>query len=148
MKIFIHSNEKLIGAAILVIRVTLGVLMFAHGAQKVFGVFGGKGLDATVDGMSKGLGMPSWLAYLSCFTELVGGIGIILGVLTRFFSIAVLINMLVAVFAVHFKNGLLGPGGFEFPGSLAMLALTIALAGPGMLSLDHVLFHPKAKNKS
>ena len=140
MKIFIHSNEKLISAAILVIRVTLGVIMFAHGSQKVLGVVGGKGLDVTVPMMAKSLGGPDWLPYLSCFTEFLGGIAILFGVFTRFFSIAVLINMLVAVFAVHIKNGFFAPMGFEFPGSLAMMALAITLAGPGMFSFDQLLF--------
>ncbi len=147
MKVFIHTNEKLIGAAVLVVRVSLGAIMFAHGAQKTLGIFGGNGLDATVAGMSAGLGIPTWLVYLSVFTEFLGGIGLLLGLFTRFFGIAVLINMLVAVFAVHFKNGFLGATGFEFSGSLALMSLAIAIAGPGMFSLDHVLFHPEFRKK-
>jgi putative oxidoreductase len=146
MKIFIQSNEKLINAAILVVRLTLGIIMFAHGSQKVLGVFGGKGLDATVAMMSKGLGGPEWLPYLSAFTEFLGGIAMILGIFTRFFGIGILINMTVAVITVHLKNGFFAPMGFEFPGSLAMSALAITLAGPGRFSVDQLLFGGRRKD--
>jgi putative oxidoreductase len=145
-KIFIQSNEKLIDTAILIVRLTLGIIMFAHGSQKVFGVWGGKGLDVTVAMMSKGLGGPAWLPYLSAFTEFLGGAAMILGVFTRFFGIAILINMTVAVVAVHLKNGFFAPMGFEFPGSLAMSALAITLAGPGRFSVDHLLLGGRVKN--
>jgi putative oxidoreductase len=143
MKVFIRTNKELVGIAMLVIRLGLGILIFAHGAQKVLGAFGGPGLDATVDGMTKMLGIPPFLAYLSAFTELLGGIAMIFGILTRFFGIALTINMAVAVIGVHLKNGLLGPGGAEYPLSLGLMALAISIAGPGMLSLDHVLFKHK-----
>jgi putative oxidoreductase len=145
MKAFIHTNRELIGVAYLVLRLGLGVIMFAHGAQKVFGAFGGPGLDATVEGMSKGLGIPPWLAYLSAFTELLGGIAMVFGIMTRFFGIALTINMAVAVIGVHLKNGLLGPGGAEFALTLGIMALAIAIGGPGMLSLDHLLFKHKLR---
>ncbi len=145
MKIFIQSNEKLINSAILIMRLTLGIIMFAHGSQKVLGVWGGKGLDVTVAMMSKGLGGPDWLPYLSAFTEFLGGAAMILGVLTRFFGMAIIVNMLVAVFAVHLKNGFFAPTGFEFPGSLAMLAVAITLIGPGRFSVDYLLFKPRVK---
>ncbi len=148
MKVFIHSNQKLIGTAMLVIRVALGAIMFAHGAQKVLGIFGGKGLDATVAGMGTALGIPAWLVYLSAFTEFLGGIAMILGLLTRFFGIAITINMAVAVIGVHLKNGMLGQGGYEYALSLGIMALAVTFAGPGLFSLDHVLFHRKAAKNS
>ncbi len=111
----------------------------------MLGVFGGKGLDVTVAMMSKGLGGPEWLPYLSAFTEFLGGAAMILGIFTRFFGIAILINMTVAVIAVHLKNGFFAPMGFEFPGSLAMSAIAIMLAGPGMFSVDQLLFGGRGK---
>ena len=145
MKAFTHSNENLQSVAVLVLRIGLGAVMFAHGAQKVIGAFGGKGLEATVTGMSTGLGVPEFMAYLSCSTEFLGGLGLLLGILTRFFGTAVFINMMVAVLAVHAKNGFFAPTGYEFPLSLALMSLTITIAGPGLLSLDHLLF-PKYRH--
>jgi putative oxidoreductase len=148
MKIFIQTNEKLISMALLVLRISLGVIFFAHGSQKVLGLFGGKGLDATVTMMGKMLSIPSWLFYVSAFAEFLGGIGMVLGLFTRFFGMALLINMLVAVFEVHLPNGFFGPMGFEYPGSLALSAFAITLAGPGLLSLDYLLFSsPKIVSK-
>ncbi|HEY3874898.1 MAG TPA: DoxX family protein [Candidatus Kapabacteria bacterium] len=143
MKIFIASNEKAVSTALLVLRIGVGAIMFAHGAQKVFGIWGGKGLATTVQMMSQGLGGPAWLPYFSAFTEFLGGTFILFGLLTRFWSIAVLINMCVAIFAVHLKNGFFAPMGFEFPGLVAMCALALAIAGPGMFSLDWAIFHPR-----
>jgi putative oxidoreductase len=143
MKALIHSNKELIGTAYLILRIGLGVIMFAHGAQKVLGWFGGNGLDATVAGMGKGLGIPPFLVYLSAFTEFLGGMAMIFGILTRFFGIALTINMAVAVIGVHLKNGMLGQGGYEYPLSLGLMALAISIGGPGILSLDHLLFKHK-----
>ncbi|HZK76241.1 MAG TPA: DoxX family protein [Candidatus Kapabacteria bacterium] len=144
MKIFIHTNEKLISTALVVLRIALGVIFFAHGSQKVLGLFGGKGLDATATMMGKMLPIPAWLFYVSAFAEFLGGIGMVLGLFTRFFGFALLINMLVAVFEVHLPNGFFAPMGFEFPGSLALTALAITLAGPGLFSLDYLLFSSPA----
>jgi putative oxidoreductase len=148
MKIFIGTNEKLISMALLVLRIALGLIFFAHGSQKVLGLFGGKGLDETVAMMHKSLGGPLFLPYLSAFAEFLGGIGILLGLFTRFFGMALLINMCVAVFAVHLKNGFFAPTGFEYPASLGMLALAITLAGPGLFSLDYALFSSRIPRES
>ena len=147
MKIFIGTNEKLISTAMLMLRIALGVIFFAHGSQKVLGLFGGKGLDATVAMMGKMLSIPSRLFYFSAFAEFLGGIAMVLGLFTRFFSIALLINMLVAVFMVHLPRGFFAPTGFEFPGSLALTALAITLAGPGRFSLDALLFSSPARKR-
>ncbi len=146
MKIFTVTNEKLISTALLVLRIALAAIFFAHGAQKVLGVFGGKGLEATVSGMSGKFGPV--LPYFTAFVEFLGGIAMLLGILTRFFGIALLINMLVAVFAVHLQNGFFAPTGFEFPFSLAMTSLAITLAGPGLYSLDYILFNPRQRSQT
>lgn len=148
MKALIHSNEKLINTGLLVLRIGIGAIMFAHGAQKVLGIWGGKGLETSVAMMSKGLGGPEWLPYLSAFTEFLGGAFILLGLFTRFWSAAVLINMCVAVFMVHLKNGFFAPTGFEYPGLLAMCALSLLIMGPGMFSFDWALFHRNAFSES
>jgi putative oxidoreductase len=105
--------------ALLVLRVVLGAIMIAHGYHKVFGGFHNH------QQFVGSLGIPGWMAYLSTGTEFFGGIGIVLGVFTRFFSMAFLIEMAVAIWKVHFKSGLTGQGGYEFP--LALVAIAFAL---------------------
>ena len=105
--------------ALLVLRLVLGAIMIAHGYHKVLG-----GFHHHMD-MVGSLGLPRWLAYLSAGTEFFGGIAIALGLFTRFFSLAIVIEMGVAIWKVHFKNGLMGTGGFEFP--LAVAAIAFAL---------------------
>lgn len=116
--------------ALLVMRLVLGGIMIAHGYQKVFGGF------HTHQQMVGSLGMPMWMAYLSTGTEFFGGIAIVLGVLTRFFSLAFVIEMAVAIAKVHFKNGLKGPGGYEFPLALATLAFALIFFGGGPFAFD------------
>jgi putative oxidoreductase len=105
--------------ALLVLRLVLGAILIAHGYHKVFG-----GFHHHME-MVSSLGLPSWLAYLSTGTEFFGGIGIVLGLFTRCFSLAVVIEMAVVIWKVHFKNGLMGPGGYEFPLSLAAIAFAL-----------------------
>lgn len=111
--------------ALLVMRIVLGAIMIGHGYHKVWG-----GFHHHMD-MVGSLGLPRWLAYLSAGTEFVGGIGIVLGLLTRFFAFAFVIEMGVAIWKVHFKNGLMGAGGYEFPLALATLALALVCFGGG-----------------
>jgi len=105
--------------ALLVMRLVLGAIMIAHGYHKVFG-----GFHHHMD-MVGSLGLPRSLAYLSTGTEFFGGIAIVLGLFTRFCSLAFVIEMGVAIWKVHFKNGLMGNGGYEFPLALAATALAL-----------------------
>lgn len=105
--------------ALLVMRFVLGAIMIAHGYHKVWG-----GFHHHMDFVGT-LGLPRWLAYLSAGTEFFGGIAIVLGLLTRFFALAFVIEMAVAIWKVHFKNGLTGNGGYEFPLALATIALAL-----------------------
>src|ERR1017187_10611400 len=100
----------------LVMRLVLGAIMIAHGYHKVWG-----GFHHHMD-MVGSLGLPRWMAYLSTGTEFFGGIAIVLGLLTRFVSLAIVIEMGVAIWKVHFKNGLMGQGGYEFPMAIATIA--------------------------
>jgi putative oxidoreductase len=106
--------------ALLVMRLALGAIMIAHGYGKVLG----GGFHHHMEYVGS-LGLPARLAYLSAGTEFFGGIGIVLGVFTRFVSLAFLIEMGVAVWKVHFKNGLTGNGGYEFPLALAAIAFAL-----------------------
>jgi putative oxidoreductase len=117
--------NRLQPCVLLVMRIVLGAILIAHGYHKVFG-----GFHHHMD-MVSSLGIPRWMAYLSAGTEFFGGIAIILGVLTRFFALAVVIEMAVAIWKVHFKNGLMGNGGYEFPLAVATIALALVCFGEG-----------------
>lgn len=111
--------------ALLVLRLALGAIMIAHGYHKVFG-----GFHHHMEFVGS-LGLPAWLAYLSAGTEFFGGIAIVLGLFPRFFSLAFAIEMSVAIWKVHFKNGLTGNGGFEFPLALSAIAFALLCFGGG-----------------
>lgn len=117
---------------LLVLRLVLGVVMVAHGYPKVFG-----GLPKHV-GLVASLGLPGWLGYFSAGAEFLGGILVMAGLLTRVASLFILIDMAVAVWKVHWSHGLKGPGGYEFPLSLAAIALALIFYSAGPLSLDWV----------
>jgi putative oxidoreductase len=116
--------------ALAVLRIVLGIVLLTHGKAKVFG-----GMAAHQQ-MVASLGMPDWMGYLSAGTEFIGGILLITGLLTRFASIAVVIEMLVAIFRVHLKHGLTGPGGYEYPLLICTVAFGLIFFGAGPISLD------------
>lgn len=128
--------DRLQPLALLVMRLALGCVMVAHGSHKVFG-----GLHHHAQFVAS-LGLPSWLGYVSAFTEFLGGILILAGFFTRAAAFAICINLCVAVAKVHWHNGLMGAPdrpGYEFPLSLAALAFTLIFFGAGPIALDHVL---------
>ncbi len=128
-------NSRNTDTALLLIRLVVGVVFFAHGAQKVLGVFGGYGLQGTVAAMTKA-GMPVIVPYLVSFGELLGGLGLIFGVLTRIAAAGMFIEMLGAVLLVHWKNGFFADKmGFEYPLTLCIVCLGILLAGPGKFAV-------------
>jgi putative oxidoreductase len=88
----------------LVIRVVLGVIFFAHGAQKVLGWFGGYGLKGTTRYLGS-LGILLPVAYLVCFFEFFGGLGLIVGLLTRLAALAIVVVMVGAIVKVHWQHG-------------------------------------------
>lgn len=131
---------------ITVVRVTLGVIFFAHGAQKVFGWFGGYGLKGTT-GYFVSIGLPLPVAYAACFLELLGGVGLVLGLFTRLAALAIIAMMTGAIAKVHWPHGFfinweLAPGrGHGFEANLAYIAMALAcvIAGGGAVSLDLLL---------
>ena len=120
-----NSLNRLQPYALLVMRFVLGAIMIAHGYKKVFGGFHGH------QQFVGSLGIPQWMAYLSTATEFFGGIAIVLGLFTRFVALAFLIEMAVAIVRVHWKNGLTGQGGYEFPLSLVAIAFVLMCYGAG-----------------
>jgi len=132
--------------SLLVVRLGLGVIFFAHGSQKVLGWFGGHGLGGTVK-MFRGMGVPPVAAVLVSFIEFLGGLGMIVGLLARPAAVGIIVVMLVAIAKVHGKHGFFlnlgvpgkGPG-FEFNFALIAMALAILIGGAGILSLDRAIW--------
>ncbi len=124
--------DRLQPLALLVLRLVLGVIMIGHGYSKVFG-----GLSHHAQFISS-LGLPGWLAYISAVTEFFGGILVIAGLLTRCVSLAILIDLGVAIAKVHWKHGLLGEGGYQFPLALAAIAFALVFFGGGPMAFDSI----------
>jgi putative oxidoreductase len=125
--------DRLQPLALLVMRLTLGVVMLAHGYQNTF-----RHLHDHVH-LVVNLGIPAWLGYVSSFTEFFGGLLILAGFFTRPAACAICIDLMVAIWKVHWHNGLTGDHGYEFPLALATLAFALILFGAGPISMDHVL---------
>tara|TARA_R100001143_G_C3359061_1_gene134421 strand:+ start:210 stop:671 length:462 start_codon:yes stop_codon:yes gene_type:complete len=129
----------------LVLRVVAGVIFFAHGAQKLFGWFGGYGLTGTGQFMdSLGLSPGYVMALLAGSAEFFGGLALIIGLVVRPASVILAVTMVVAILSVHIGNGLfMSNNGYEF--ALALLAMTVSLSfsGAGKLGLDGVLCRAK-----
>lgn len=125
----------------LALRIPVGIIFAAHGAQKLFGWFGGYGLEGTGQWMASiGLNPGYPMALLAGSAELLGGLALILGLLVRPAATVLAFTMIVAIFAVHIGNGLfMSNNGYEF--GLALLAASVALAisGAGRGSLDALL---------
>ena len=134
--------------SLFIIRVALGIIFFAHGAQKVFGWFGGPGLKGVIANFRQALGVPAPLTVFAALTELLGGLAMIGGFLVRPAAVGLIIVMLVAIAKVHAPNGFfinwsLEPGkghGFEMNLALIAMALGVLFGGAGWLSIDRCLF--------
>ena len=125
--------DRLQPLALLVMRLALGLVMLAHGYQNTF-----RHLHDHVH-MVAGLGIPAWLGYVSSFTELVGALLILAGFFTRPAAFAICIDLAVAIWKVHWHNGLMGEHGYEFPLVLAVLAFALIFFGGGPIAIDHVV---------
>ncbi|UZE94807.1 DoxX family protein [Alkalimarinus alittae] len=125
----------------LALRLPAGVIFVAHGAQKLFGSFGGYGLEGTGQWMASiGLEPGYLMALVAGSAEFFGGIALLLGLLTRPAALMLAITMLVAIITVHLPNGLfMSNNGYEF--GLALLGMSVALVfnGGGKFSLDRKL---------
>ena len=129
------------------LRVGAGTIFAAHGAQKLFGWFGGYGLEGTAGWMTSiGLEPGLLMAAMAGSAEFFGGLLLIIGLLVRPAALTLAITMLVAIVTVHLQNGLfMANNGYEF--GLALLAISVALVfrGAGSLSADHLLQTQLAK---
>ena len=132
--------------ATVILRFVLGVVFFAHGAQKMLGWFGGYGFSGTMAYFTGPAHIPAVLAFLAIAAEFFGGIGLMFGFLTRIAAFGISVNMLVAIATVHsaagfFMNwtGTQKGEGFEYHLLAITIGTVIALRGSGALSLDRLL---------
>jgi putative oxidoreductase len=131
------QDRPAVDFALLIVRVAVGIVLVAHGAQKVFGAFGGQGLAATVASLGP-------IGYLVAVGEFFGGAGLIVGFLCRFSAASNTIIMLGAIAMVHGKNGFFqSAGGFEYNLALIGLLLPTLIAGPGKFAIGRLLPLPK-----
>ncbi|MDI4662004.1 MULTISPECIES: DoxX family protein [Cobetia] len=127
--------------ASLVLRVPTGIIFMAHGSQKLFGAFGGYGLEGTGQWMASiGIEPGYLMALLSGSGEFFGGLAILIGLLTRPAAAVLAFTMLVAILTVHIGNGLfMSNNGYEYGLALLTIAASLAITGGGKLSLDRIL---------
>ncbi|GKU82008.1 DoxX family protein [Niallia sp. NCCP-28] len=132
----------MIDFGLLIIRLVIGLLFIGHGAQKLFGWFGGYGLKGT-GGWFDSIGMKPGvtMALFAGLAELIGGILFALGLLTPLAGIMIAGAMIVSIVKVHGANGLWATSnGYEYNLTLLAVAIGIALTGPGKYALDAFLF--------
>ena len=133
------DDRQAVDVSLLILRVVVGIIFAAHGAQKLFGAFEGPGL-------AKIVAMMGPIGYLVTIGEFFGGLGLIVGFLTRFSAASLIVIMLGAIGMVHGKNGFfLDKDGFEYNLALIGLLAPILIAGPGRYAIGRYLPLPKAK---
>jgi putative oxidoreductase len=129
-----------------IVRLVLGVVFFAHGAQKMLGWFGGYGFHGTMGFFTQMMHVPAPLAFLAICAEFFGGLGLLVGLLSRVAAFGISINMLVAIFTVHIHNGFFANWsgqqkgeGYEYHLLALALLLVVMIKGAGALSVDRAL---------
>ena len=141
-KLLTTSNEW----QLTVMRLAVGIMILPHGMQKTFGTFGGPGFSAMMAGFTGPGHIPTVFAFLAIMAELLGGIGLILGLLTRIAAFGVLCNMVVGALLVNLPNGLFmnwtgrqKGEGFEFHILAIALLIAVMTKGAGPLSVDKAI---------
>lgn len=125
-----------------IIRLIIGALFIGHGAQKLFGWFGGYGLKGTAGWLeSMNLKPGAVMALMAGLSEFAGGILFVLGLFTPVAALLIAATMIMAIIKVHGANGLWSTAnGYEYNLTLIAVAIGIALAGPGQIALDAIIF--------
>lgn len=138
----------------LLARLTLGIVMFPHGAQKALGWFGGYGFSGTMNFFTQQMHIPAPLALLAIAAEFAGSIGLILGCFSRIAALGIGTNMIVAILTVHQANGFFmnwygsqKGEGFEYHLLAIGLALIVLIHGAGVASIDALIAGKPAANK-
>lgn len=139
--LFNKTLQTKAGSAAFILRVPVGLILAAHGAQKLFGWFGGNGLAGTAQWLSSMGIEPGYLmALLAGGAEFFGGLALVIGLLTRPAALVAAFTMLVAIFSVHIGNGLFAAdGGYEYALILFVALIALAVQGGGYLSMDNAL---------
>lgn len=129
------------GYGIAVLRIIVGIIFMAHGSQKLFGMFGGYGLEGTGQYMaSLGLNPGYLMALLSGSAEFFGGLALFLGLLARPAAVVLIVMLVVAILSVHIHNGLfMANNGFEYGLVLLGVAVAVLIEGAGRLSVDRLI---------
>lgn len=123
--------------ALALIRIMTGIVFTAHGAQKIFGAFGGTGLQKFVAWLTS-MGVPVYLGYAAAYSEFIGGLLLLLGIASRLGALMIIGVMVGAIYLVHYKHGFFGPEGFEYPLVLLVMAVAILIGGSGLCSLTRM----------
>ena len=147
MKTILHLLTQTSGRITpLILRLTMALVFFPHGAQKVLGWFGGYGFTGTMDFMTGTMHLPYAIALLPIITEFFGSIAMFFGFFTRIAAFAMGFNMVVAIFTVHISNGFFmnwsgkqAGEGFEYHLLVIGIALALIVAGAGKTSVDQVI---------
>src|SRR5690554_3249907 len=136
-----RATASTAGYDTLPLRLGAGVIFAAHGAQKLFGWFGGHGLEGTAAWMASiGLEPGVLMAALAGSAEFFGGLALIIGLLVRPAAVVLALTMLVAIFTVHIGNGLfMANNGYEFGLALLVISIGLAIRGAGSASIDQKL---------
>ncbi len=141
-KLFSTSNDFVLT----IVRLVLGVTFFMHDAQKMLGWFGGYGFHGTMGFFTQQMGIPAPLAFLAICAEFFGGLGLLVGLLSRVAALGIIVNMLVAIATVHHVNGFFmnwtgqqKGEGFEFHLLAIALAIVVLIKGSGAVSIDRAI---------
>jgi putative oxidoreductase len=149
MKAFFQTDDSWAG---LILRLTLGLVMLPHGAQKLLGLFGGFGFDGTLGFFTEKMGIPWLIAFLIIMGESFGSLGLIVGFLTRFSAASIGVIMLGAITLVHWPNGFFmnwfgkqAGEGYEYHLLVLGIAIALTIIGAGRWSVDQQITQRIAK---
>jgi putative oxidoreductase len=134
--------DHLRSLGLLAMRIALGTVMIAHGFPKISG-----GLHNVIP-MVTAAGFPAWMAYIVAATEFIGGIMILVGLLTRFVAFAMLIEMVVIIARIKWHNGFTGQNNYQFELMIAAVAFGLIFFGAGSISLDRAIFGKSRRTSS
>lgn len=145
MKSIFFKTDK--SFASFVLRLTLGLVVFPHGAQKLLGWFGGYGFDSTMQFFTEGVGLPWLIGFLVIILESIGAIALIKGIGTRFFALAYIFLALGMIFTSHLDNGFFmnwfgnqDGEGYEYFILWIGMASALLISGGGIHSIDSLLY--------
>lgn len=149
MKAFFQTDDSWTG---LILRLTLGLVMLPHGAQKLLGMFGGFGFDGTMGFFTEKMGIPWIIAFLIIMGESFGSLGLIVGFLTRFSAASIGVIMLGAITLVHLPHGFFmnwfgkqAGEGYEYHLLVLGIAIALTIMGAGRWSVDQQIAQRIAK---